>query len=159
MFSDQRNEPETNPDENTQEEIVLNDDSHTNTTTLNDEEIDGDDPTEGQRKIRSKRKTVRFARNTTSKTYSDLVYNTGKHTYILEAAKGQKMSVKVGAVDSNAVFIIKKPKGGFLYGGSTKKTSGPYSGTLPESGKYQIEVSSTFENASYNITFSVTGHA
>ena len=157
LFSSTENESKEIVVETPQEEIVFGDDSHSDTTTLNDFEIEEANTAEEQKQSGNKRKVVRFAKNKTSRTYRDLVYNKSKHTYILEAAKGQDISVKLGSVESNAIFSIRKPKGGFIFGSSNRKAAGPYNGTLPASGKYQIEVSPTFGNSSYNITFSVTG--
>jgi len=100
---------------------------------------------------------VKFKKGTTSRSYKNSVVRAKTHTYVLSASKGQNMSVKVNALEDNAVFYVKTPGGGYLGGASKSEPTDNFSGPLPSNGKYQIVVSPTRGNATYNISFDVKG--
>ncbi len=106
-------------------------------------------------KTTSKSTVVKFGKGKTTRGYENAVVRGEKHTYVLGANKGQRISVNVKALEDNAVFYIKKPNGKFLGNLTDSEPSNIFNGTLPASGKYKIVVSPTRGNATYKINFSV----
>ena len=117
-------------------------------------EDDSDTPS---KTVGSRSTVVKFKKGSTSRSYKNSVVRAQTHTYVLGASKGQNMSVKVSALEDNAVFYIKTPGGGYLGGASKSEPTDSFSRPLPVNGKYQIVVSATRGNATYNISFDVKG--
>src|SRR5687768_1229698 len=61
-------------------------------------------------------KRIRFAKGKNSATVSGAVIRGDVDTYILAARAGQRMSVRVTAIEDNAAFTIAGPDGEFLPG-------------------------------------------
>ncbi len=76
-------------------------------------------------------------------------------TYVLGAKSGQRMTVKVTALENNAAFQIKGPDGDYLEGAGEMDDATNLTVTLPRSGDYRIIVGGTRGNASYKLTVSI----
>ena len=100
-------------------------------------------------------KRVRFARGKSSVTLSNSVIRGDRDTYILGAKSGQKMTVRITAVEKNAVFQIERPDGSNLEGAGEMDDATSISTTLPNGGDYRIVVGGTRGNASYRLTISI----
>ena len=100
-------------------------------------------------------KRVRFARGRTSATLKNSVIRGTRDRYLVEARAGQKMTVSINSVERNAVFAIYAPSHDTLEGASEHQEVKNWSGKLPESGDYVIEVGGTRGNATYRLTVSV----
>lgn len=100
-------------------------------------------------------KRVRFARGKHSIALSNAVVRGDRDTYIVGARSGQRMSVRVTALEKNAAFQIETPGGSFLEGAGEMDDATTFNGTLPESGDYRIVVGGTRGNASYRLTITI----
>lgn len=101
-------------------------------------------------------KRVRFAKGRSSVTLSNSVIRGDRDTYILAAKAGQRMTVRVTALENNAAFQIERPNGEYLEGaGEMDDSTGITAVRLPESGDYRIVVGGTRGNASYKLTISI----
>jgi hypothetical protein len=100
-------------------------------------------------------KRVRFARGRTTATLKNSVVRGTQDRYTLGARAGQKMSVQLTSVERNAVFNIYTPDGGTLEGAGEGQDATDWSGELPSSGDYVIEVGGTRGNATYTLKVTV----
>ena len=100
-------------------------------------------------------KRVRFARGRTTATYKNSVVRGTRDRYTLGARAGQKMTVHITSVERNAVFTIYTPGGGTLEGAGEGADASKWSGALPASGDYVIEVGGTRGNATYTLKVTV----
>lgn len=100
-------------------------------------------------------KRVKFAKGRNSITLSNAVIRGERDTYILGAKAGQRISVRVTALEKNAAFQIEGPDGGYLEGAGEMDDATSFSGTLPATGDYRIVVGGTRGNASYKLTISI----
>lgn len=100
-------------------------------------------------------KRVRFARGRTTATLKNSVVRGTLDRYTLGARAGQKMSVHITSVERNAVFTIYTPDGGTLEGAREGQDASKWSGELPASGDYVIEVGGTRGNATYTLKITV----
>ncbi len=66
--------------------------------------------------------------------------------YVLEAAEGQSLILRLGSIEDNAVFDVFSPSGALL---ATEQTEGAI--LLPESGDYDVVVGGTRGNATYDL--------
>lgn len=98
---------------------------------------------------------IKFAKGKSSVTLSNAVIRGELDTYILGARSGQRMTVKVTALESNAAFQIKGPDGEYLSGAGEMDDATNVTVTLPQSGDYRIVVGGTRGNASYKLTVSI----
>ncbi len=99
---------------------------------------------------------VRFGKGRTSRSYSNAVVRGTSNIYILEASRGQNMSVRINSTENNAVFRVIAPNGRTIGAASDGEGIKRYNSVLPSSGKYRISVTPTRGNATYNITFAVS---
>lgn len=93
---------------------------------------------------------VNFAQGATAAVLAGAVIRAERKTYLLNAGQGQVMNVEITALEDNAVFEILSPGGSFL--ASEAKT---FTGKLPATGDYQIIVSGTRGNATYEMTVEI----
>ena len=100
-------------------------------------------------------KRVRFAKGKSSTTLSNSVIRGDRDTYILKAKAGQRLTVKVTALEDNAAFQIEGPNGAYVDGAGDMDDAASVSVRLPESGDYSIIVGGTRGNASYKLTISI----
>ena len=98
-------------------------------------------------------KRVRFQRGRTTAVLKNSVVRGTVDRYLLGARKGQQIIVHITSVENNAVFNIYTPQGGTLAGEGEDSTD--WSGTLPASGDYVIEVGGTRGNATYTLKVTV----
>ena len=100
-------------------------------------------------------KRVKFAKGKSSITLSNAVIRGELDTYILGARVGQRITVKVTALEKNAAFQIKGPDGDYLEGAGEMDDATSVTVTLPQNGDYRIIVGGTRGNASYKLTVSI----
>ena len=100
-------------------------------------------------------KRVRFAKGKSSATFSNAVIRGDRDTYILGAKAGQKMTVRVTALENNAAFQIENPDGEYMEGAGETDDATSVTLSLPDSGDYKIIVGGTRGNASYKLTVSI----
>lgn len=103
----------------------------------------------------SRVRRVRFARGASSATIKDSVVSGTRDRYLLGARKGQKMSIRIVSLEDNAVFDIVAPVNQAGQQRTLKQEAFSWSGTLPETGDYQIVVGSTRGNASYRLQVTI----
>lgn len=103
------------------------------------------------------RKRVRFPRGSTSTVLKNSVIRGDIDTYLLGARKGQTMTVRITSLEDNAVFLIYKPGGKeALEGAGEGEDAMEWSGELPATGDYVIEVGGTRGNATYKLEVKIT---
>lgn len=100
-------------------------------------------------------KRVRFAKGKSSATISGAVIRGDQDTYIIGAKSGQMMSVKITALENNAVFDIKGPDGEYLQDAGETDDATSITVDLPYTGDYRITVGGTRGNATYKLTISI----
>ena len=100
-------------------------------------------------------KRVKFAKGKSSITLSNAVVRGDVDTYIVGAKAGQRMTVRVTALEKNAAFEIEGPDGAYLEGAGEMDDATNVTATLPANGDYRIIVGGTRGNASYKLTISI----
>ena len=100
-------------------------------------------------------KRIKFARGKSSATLSGSVIRGDRDTYILGAKAGQRMTVRIAALENNAVFQIEGPRGEYLEGAGEEDDATAVTVSLPDTGDYRIVVGGTRGNASYRLTVSI----
>ncbi len=100
-------------------------------------------------------KRVKFAKGRSSATFSNAVIRGERDTYLVGAKAGQRMTVRVTALENNAAFQIENPDGEYLEGAGEEDDATSVSLSLPDSGDYRIIVGGTRGNASYRLTVSI----
>jgi hypothetical protein len=98
---------------------------------------------------------IKFAKGKNSAVLANSVIRGDEDTYLIRAKGGQKMSVKISSVESNAAFFIEKPGGGFLVNSGEGDDQNVWKGTLPGSGDYKIIVAGTRGNATYKLSITI----
>lgn len=94
--------------------------------------------------------TIKFKTGSHSAIVSGGVARGTLNTYVLEAKKGQNISVTITSIENNVVFQILDPTGK-----SIVKEKENFSGKLPRSGKYKIVVGTTRGGASFKLSISI----
>jgi len=98
------------------------------------------------------RQRIKFPRGRSSTVISNAVLRDEIDQYILNARAGQKMKVDISSVEDNASFQITRPdKTQLLPGAGFDDDARHWSGELPDSGDYTIEVAPTRGNATYRL--------
>ena len=105
-------------------------------------------PAQGDRTRR-----VRFARGRTTTVIKDAVVRGTRDRYILGARAGQTLIVHITSLESNAVFDIYARGGKQVLDGAQETTD--WTGELPHSGDYVIEVGGTRGNATYTLEVTI----
>lgn len=100
-------------------------------------------------------KRIRFAKGQSSATVSASVIRGDRDAYIVGAKKGQKMTVKITALENNAAFTILTPGKKYLERAGELDDQTSWTGTLPAGGDYKIEVGGTRGNATYKLTVTI----
>jgi hypothetical protein len=100
-------------------------------------------------------KRIKFAKGKSSKTVSDSVLREEVHYYLIKVNQGQRMTVKITSIEKNASFRIIKPSGEYVEGAGEMEEPTNWTGNVPESGDYKIEVGADRGNATYRLTVSV----
>lgn len=96
---------------------------------------------------------VRFARGRTTAVLKGAVVRGTTDRYILSASEGQTMTVHITSVENNAVFTIYTPRNTGIMGSAEETTD--WTGELPQSGNYIIEVGGTRGNATYTMEVTI----
>ncbi|MEO7673511.1 MAG: hypothetical protein ABIU09_05475 [Pyrinomonadaceae bacterium] len=99
---------------------------------------------------------IRFAKGKSSATYSNAVIGGERDAYILGAKAGQRMTVRVKALENNAAFQIENPDGEYVEGAGETDDVTNVTVSLHDSGDYRIIVGGTRGNASYRLTVSIS---
>ena len=102
---------------------------------------------------RDRTRRIRFERGRTTTVIKDAVVRGDRDRYILRARAGQTLTVHITSVEENAVFDIYRPGGKLTL--ENAQESMDWTGTLPRSGDYIIEVGGTRGNASYVLELTV----
>jgi len=101
-------------------------------------------------------KKVRFARGKSSTTIRGAVIRGDRDRYLISAKAGQTMTVKITALEKNAVFqIYRSGEQESLSGAGEMDDATKWSGRLPADDEYVIVVGGTRGNASYTLTISI----
>ena len=100
-------------------------------------------------------KRIKFAKGKSSATVGGAVLRDEVHYYLVKVNKGQKMTVKISALEKNASFRIINPSGEYLEGAGELDDPTNWNGTIPKSGDYKIEVAPNRGNATYRLTVSI----
>jgi hypothetical protein len=96
---------------------------------------------------------VRFQRGRTSTVIKDAVVRGTRDRYILGARAGQTLIVHITSVEDNAVFDVYARGGKRVLEGAQETTD--WTGELPRSGDYVIEVGGTRGNATYTLEVTI----
>lgn len=112
------------------------------------ESVSGED---NSRQGGDKSVTVRFSKGSTSGTYKDTVYNGAKHVYRFGVVQSQSISAKINSGDGSAYFSVFDPAGKRI--GTSGDRERNFSGSVPESGNYRIEVMTSGDRSDYTVTF------
>jgi hypothetical protein len=100
-------------------------------------------------------KRVRFAPGHSSTVVKNAVVRGTRDRYVVGAKTGQTMTVSIRALEHNAVFSIAQPGGKYLPRATEESDATKWSGKLPVSGDYVIEVGGTRGNANYSLTIAI----
>jgi hypothetical protein len=100
-------------------------------------------------------KRVRFPRGGTTATLKNSLVRGTVDRYTLGVRSGQKMTVRITSLEANAIFVIYRPGGEILEGTGEGTNEKNWSGELPHSGDYVIEVGGTRGNATYTLKVTV----
>ncbi len=119
--------------------------------------LEDDEDKEEESGPKNKTRVVKFAKGKSARTLSDAVIRGESHTYRLGASAGQMMAVRISSLESNAGFYVKAPNGKYLGKGTAENSTTTFIGKLPASGRYSIVVAPTRGNATYKISFAITG--
>ncbi|MCA1626856.1 MAG: hypothetical protein LC742_02685 [Acidobacteria bacterium] len=98
---------------------------------------------------------IRFARGRTTAVLKNSLVRGDVDRYILGARAGQTMTVHITSLENNAVFNLQTPSGKSLEGAGEVDDATDWSGELPESGDYIIEVGGTRGNATYTLEVTI----
>ena len=104
------------------------------------------------------RKRIKFARGRTSTVINNAVLRDEIDEYILNARAGQKMTVDISSIEDNASFEIVGPDKTKLPGAGFDDDAKHWTGELPASGDYTIEVAPTRGNATYRLKVEIVDH-
>ena len=102
---------------------------------------------------RDRTRRIRFESGRTTKVIKDAVVRGDRDRYLLRASAGQTLIVHITSEENNAVFDIYRPGGRRTL--ENAQESMDWTGTLPRSGDYIIEVGGTRGNATYTLEVTV----
>lgn len=111
---------------------------------------------------------VRFAHGASSAEVSGAVIRGERALYSVEARAGQRMSLRIAALENNAVFQVYAPgaeprtgdfalevAGNTLPGAGEGEDTTRWTGVLPQSGTYLLVVGPTRGNATYRLNVEI----
>lgn len=111
---------------------------------------------------------IRFARGASSAVVRGAVIRSERALYTLEARAGQRLSLRIAAVERNAAFQLYAPgarpevrdsvlevAGEALPGAAEGDDARRWTGTLRRSGAYLVVVGATRGNATYRLTVTI----
>ncbi|MGA7937266.1 MAG: hypothetical protein WCA35_27190 [Kovacikia sp.] len=100
---------------------------------------------------KSRTRRIQFAPGKDYAILRDAVIRGTRDTYLLDAQRGQIMTVKIESVENNAVFDIAAPPNRLRQHRILQQEAVSWSGKLSDSGDYQIIVGPTRGNATYRL--------
>lgn len=109
--------------------------------------------TSGAQAQKSRTRRVRFQRGRTTTVIKDAVVRGTQDRYILRASAGQTLTVHLTSLEDNAAFSIYRTGGRRTLAGAEETTD--WSGELPGTGDYTIEVGPTRGNATYTLEVTI----
>jgi Bacterial SH3 domain len=95
---------------------------------------------------------VSFGKGGTSATVTDRFIGTGRHRYIFNAGKGQRMTVSRG---DGPFPTLLTPSGSVLVASMPDENRPQWSGVLTQTGDYAMEVESNFKGYSYSFNVAI----
>ena len=98
------------------------------------------------------KKQIVFRRGQTSAMVKGRVVRMDRDIYTVSAREGQKMAVSITSIENNAAFDLRSPDDTSLCGTSFVKQ---WSGKLPATGNYTIEVGPERGNTTYKLNVSI----
>jgi hypothetical protein len=104
---------------------------------------------------RSRVQRVRFAPGDDAATIKTSVLRGTRDMYLLDAQKGQTMTVKITSLEDNAVFDVVAPSSNNSPRRLLKQEAVTWSTVLPATGDYQIIVGPTRGNATYRLEVTI----
>ena len=96
---------------------------------------------------------VRFARGRTTTVIKDAVVRGTRDRYILRTRRGQTLIVHITSIEDNAVFNIYRLGSRRTLDGAQETTD--WTGELPRTGDYIIEVGPARGNATYTLEVTI----
>ncbi|HMQ30062.1 MAG TPA: hypothetical protein PKD53_05005, partial [Chloroflexaceae bacterium] len=99
---------------------------------------------------------ISFAPGATSAAVEGAVIRGERKHYVLWAAAGQQMSLQLSTLEQNGALVLTGPDGAPLPGAAPGEDAAAWSGLLPATGDYLVEVGPTRGNATYRLTVSIT---
>jgi hypothetical protein len=99
--------------------------------------------------------TIRLKPGTTSTVLRGSVVRGDRDCYTFRARAGQRLTLRLTAIEHNAAFTVSSPSGTPLPGTAEGRDATRWSGRLPATGLYRIRVGGTRGNASYTLRFAV----
>jgi hypothetical protein len=99
--------------------------------------------------------SIQFAKGQSSVSINGSVVRGETQKYVVRAKSGQKMSIKISAVEDNAAFQIVEPNKQFLPGAEEADDAKQWIGLLPATGKYVIVVGGIRGNATFSLNVEI----
>jgi hypothetical protein len=98
---------------------------------------------------------VQFAHGQSWVKIENSVVRGTRNRYLAAAKAGQTMTVSISSLENNAVFSIARPDGKYLPDATDESDATHWSGKLPESGDFVLEVGGTRGNAKYVLNVAI----
>lgn len=99
---------------------------------------------------------LKFARGRSSATVEGAVVRGDRDDWIIGARKGQRLIIRVTALEKNAEFqLLDRASGRYLKGAGEMDDATRWTGRLPRTGDYLIRVGGTRGNATYKLHVSI----
>jgi hypothetical protein len=99
---------------------------------------------------------IQFARGRSMAILKGAVLRGERARYLLRARAGQSIMVRVTSVEGNAVFSLYPPgRSRPLPGTEENADATHWTGTLPRSGDYRLQIGATRGNATYDLRVTV----
>lgn len=103
----------------------------------------------------SRVRRLQFAPGKYSTTLEDAVVRGTRDIYLVGAAQGQTMTVKISSIENNASFAVTAPPNKAGQRRTLTPDAVNWTATLPTSGDYQIIIGSSRGNASYKLQVAI----
>ncbi len=113
-----------------------------------DEEAAADEDASGQGE--DKLVAVKFAKGSTTRSYSDVVDGGFKHVYKFGVTEDQTINVRIASMDDKATFKVFDPSGAPVSVSGAKTN---FSEPVSRSGEYRIEVTTSGDRSEYTVRF------
>lgn len=103
----------------------------------------------------SRVRRLQFAPGKYSTTLEDAVVRGTRDIYLVGAAQGQTITVKISSIENNASFAVTAPPNKAGQRRTLTPDAVNWTATLPTSGDYQIIIGSSRGNASYKLQVAI----